>query len=285
MSETAARPAAPVAPVSPESPHASRMQCMQVWGGTSAANEALSTAGLDVWLYSKPYRDHASGGDLYYLSSCSSGRITRLVLADVRGHGEGVAGLARTLRTLLQAHINHVSQQTLVREINREFAAAGDPTTFATGLIGTYFRPTGRLSLTNAGHPPPLFFSARDRQWRPVDGPASDAAPTNVPLGMFAHADYTEQAIRMQPGDLLFCFTDGLDECLGPDGEPLGREGIYRMVSALEVLALAPTNLFDDDATILLLRANQASVSVADNLLAPFRYVRWLLGLWNFDQR
>ncbi len=272
---------------------------MQVWGGSDLAEDAVSTTGLDVWLFSKPYRNHEAGGDIYYLSSCSSGRITRLVLADVRGHGDGVASLARALRGLLQTHINHISQQTLVRAINREFASVGDSTTFATGLIATFFLPTNRLSLSNAGHPPPIFFNAKNGQWRPLHHAPQASSPTNVPLGIFEDADYTEVSVQMAAGDLLFCFTDGVDECVDASGEPLGPDGIHALVAGMDGLpperiipalvhrlrALSPANLSDDDATMMLVRTNNAPVSLRNNVLAPFRYLAGLAGIWDYGKR
>lgn len=43
----------------------------------------IETAGLQVWLHSRPYEQVEKGGDVYYVSSWASGKITRLLLADV----------------------------------------------------------------------------------------------------------------------------------------------------------------------------------------------------------
>ena len=264
-----------------------RMQCMQVWGGSGVAETSVSTTGLDLWLYSRPFADSHEGGDVYYLSSCSSGRITRLVLADVRGHGAGVVELANSLRGVMRRHINHVNQTTLVRSINDEFVAVGDPSTFATGLIATFFVPTSTLALTNAGHPPPLLFSARDRAWRHLEQVSASTGPADVPLGMFESANYSQLGIKLTTEDLLLCFTDGLEECVDERGEMLGSKGIRKLVAKIDtttpahiipklldrVTSMCARNLSDDDVTILLVRPNGASVPLRDNLLAPFRYL------------
>ena len=271
---------------------ASRMQCMQVWGGNSVADTAVSTTGLDVWLYSKPYGTGHEGGDVYYLSSCSSGRITRLVLADVRGHGEAVVELATSLRGLMRRHINHVNQKTLVQSINREFAAVGDESTFATGVIMTFFLPTSRVTITNAGHPTPLLFDGRRRQWRALEQAPSGPGLLDVPLGIFESAKYAQVGVKLSTEDLLLCFTDGLDECVNEQGEVLGREGLLTLVSQLgdlepegmipemlrRLTSMSEKNLSDDDVTIMLVRPNGASVPLRDNLLAPFRYLSGLIG-------
>ncbi len=144
---------------------------MQVYGGSGAADTAVSTTGLDVWLYSKPFGEDVAGGGVYYLSSCSPGRITRLALADVRGHGTQVAEIANRLLGLMQRHIDHIDQGRLVTSVNQEFVSVGDASTFATGIIATYFIPTGALTLTNAGHPAPLRYDFQTGEWRSIETP------------------------------------------------------------------------------------------------------------------
>ena len=63
------------------------MQCMEVWGGSQLASSGVELGGLDLWVYSKPYGEAPRGGDVYYVSSCATGRISRMLLADVSGHG------------------------------------------------------------------------------------------------------------------------------------------------------------------------------------------------------
>jgi sigma-B regulation protein RsbU (phosphoserine phosphatase) len=275
-------------------PASGRMECMQVWGGNTVAETAVSTTGLDVWLYCKPYGEGVDGGDIYALSSCSSGRITRLALADVRGHGETVLALAVRLRRLMRRHIDHIDQDALVGAINLEFTAEGDASTFATGLIGTYFVPTGILSLTNAGHPAPLLFNAGRREWQAVEHQMASTTLADIPLGMFESARYTQRRIKMRTDDLLLCFTDGLEECVYETGQMVGQAGLAKIVGDAnpdepetvipdilrQLTSMSANNLTEDDVTIMLVRANGASVPLRDNLLAPFRYVVNLIRTW-----
>ena len=66
------------------------MQCMEVWGGNAQTESSVSMSGLDAWVYCQPYGSADAGGDVYYVSSCATGRITRLLVADVSGHGAAV---------------------------------------------------------------------------------------------------------------------------------------------------------------------------------------------------
>ena len=132
------------------------MQCMEVWGGTQPTTRVVRLAGLDAWVYSKPYGNAGFGGDVYYASSCATGRINRLLLADVSGHGDAVAKSAAGLRSLMRRYVNFLDQAKFVRALNRQFAAMSRQGRFATALATTFFAPSRVLTVCNAGHPPPL---------------------------------------------------------------------------------------------------------------------------------
>src|SRR6266446_1190742 len=141
------------------------MQCMEVWGGSQLTARGVAFGGLDAWVYSKPYGQAQRGGDVYYASSCATGRISRLLLADVAGHGISVASIATDLRTLMRRFVNRLDQGEFVRLLNEQFAALSDAGTFATAIITTFFAPARRLNVCNAGHPRPLLYRAALRQW------------------------------------------------------------------------------------------------------------------------
>jgi sigma-B regulation protein RsbU (phosphoserine phosphatase) len=56
---------------------------MEVWGGNAAIDNGVIMPGLDAWVYARPYQQQAAGGDIHYVSSCATGRIIRLLVADV----------------------------------------------------------------------------------------------------------------------------------------------------------------------------------------------------------
>ena len=115
-----------------------RMQCMEVWGGNVRVEKHFQMPGLEAWISCQPEGRAAAGGDVYYLSSCASGRITRLLLADVSGHGELAARTAEGLRDLMRQNINVVSQRRFVAAMNRQFSAASDDSDFATAIVSFF---------------------------------------------------------------------------------------------------------------------------------------------------
>src|SRR5438128_2464396 len=164
------------------------MSCMEVWGGSQLTERRVEFAGLDTWVYSKPYGQAQRGGDIYYASSCATGRIARLLLADVAGHGSSVAATAADLGLLMRRFVNRLDQTEFVRLLNRQFGELSRQAVFATAVVSTFFEPTRRLTVCNAGHPRPLIYRASPRQWDFLyhGEPVRVAGPRNLPLGSIA---------------------------------------------------------------------------------------------------
>ena len=275
------------------------MQCMEVWGGNQAVDSGVVMAGLDAWVYCKPYRDAEGGGDVYYVSSCATGRINRLLVADVSGHGADVAQTAVQLRSLMRRHVNHIDQTRFIRTMNAQFAALAQDGCFATAISSTFFSPTNHLSLCNAGHPPPLIYRAADRAWSFLqqDRAAKDASGAdNFPLGIVGLSDYAQFDERLGVNDLVLCYTDSLVECGDGRGALLGQQGLLEVVRtldastpasfipallrAIERKSCAP--LSGDDVTVLLFRPNGLAPTklLRDLLVAPFRVAREIWRSW-----
>jgi sigma-B regulation protein RsbU (phosphoserine phosphatase) len=248
------------------------MQCMEVWGGSQLTSRAVEFGGLDAWVYSKPFGRAHAGGDVYYASSCATGRISRLLLADVAGHGQTVAATAADLRTLMRRFVNRLDQTEFVRLLNQQFAVLPRSGAFATAIVTTFFEPSRRLTVCNAGHPRPLLYRATQHQWDFLGTQATGqrSAPSNIPLGLFDAAEYEQFDIELQPGDCLLSYTDALIESRDADGEMLGEDGLLRITRLLgdvepqklietllaEIEARYPENLSEDDVTVLVARAN-----------------------------
>ncbi|HEY4907282.1 MAG TPA: PP2C family protein-serine/threonine phosphatase [Candidatus Acidoferrum sp.] len=270
------------------------MQCMEVWGGSQIASSGVELAGLDAWIYSKPFGQAQRGGDVYYVSSCASGRISRLLLADVSGHGKSVASTAADLRLLMRRFVNRLDQKEFVRVLNEQFTTLSQQGTFSTAVVTTFFAPSRRLSLCNAGHPRPLLYRAAEGRWSLLghqDNPEKKG-PLNVPFGIFELADYEHVDIELEPGDCLVSYTDALIESCDCDGEMLGEEGLLRIVNLLgdvpaeklietvlgEIAERFPDNLSSDDVTLMVVRANGRLLhfSFREQLNAFGRFVKAL---------
>jgi len=281
----------------PESePPGLRMQCMEVWGGNESATREVELTGLDAWVYCQPHLNSRSGGDVYYLSSCASGRISRLLIADVAGHGTDAGQIARTLRDLMRRNINYINQTRLVEAINGQFERRLSGGRFATALVSTYFCPTQSLFLSTAGHPWPVHFDSATGVWGALpESPAGkrDGPLQDLPFGVIEGVRYRQVQLKIPPHDMVLCFSDGLIEypCERDDGvTQLGTVGLLQALNSLgplppgqiipELLQLVTGNLSvasrADDLTLVLLRPNGTPVPLENSLGAPWRLLKEL---------
>jgi sigma-B regulation protein RsbU (phosphoserine phosphatase) len=265
-----------------------RMECMEVWGGNQAIERKFQTPGLKIWVYSRPFGQSLGGGDVYYLSSCASGRITRLLLADVSGHGELVSQTAVGLRDLMRRNVNYIKQTRFVRAMNQQFNNLSDQGGFATALVSTFFSPTMTFSLCNAGHPVPLVFRQQTSQWSELKNEENSSGEiSDTPLGVVDQAAYGQLNTRLQRGDMVLSFSDAVTESQDTESRQLGEAGVLRLVRELKVqraedvipalveriTALDENNLAQDDVTLLLAQATGSGPPLKNSLISPFRFL------------
>jgi serine phosphatase RsbU (regulator of sigma subunit) len=246
---------------------------MEIWGGIEPVERSVSTPGLDLWVHSQPYRGDQQGGDVYYVTLCGGGLITRTVVADVSGHGAKVAAFSSSLRTLLRKNINQKSQRRLVEKLNQQFTELAESRRFATALVTTYLTSTDRVTISNAGHPRPLFYRAREGTWSLlVYNPGDDAGVANLPFGLDETSSYHIFDIDLGRGDLLVFYTDALIEAADAQGRLLGESGLLEAARRLDLADSRPSTLgpalleavaahrqgqsADDDVTLIVLRHN-----------------------------
>jgi serine phosphatase RsbU (regulator of sigma subunit) len=269
------------------------MQCMEVWGGNTRTDSGVIMPGLDAWIYSEPWQNESAGGDVHYLSSCASGQVVRMLVADVAGHGEKVADTATQLRGLMRRYVNDHDQRRFVRSLNREFTAASVAGVFATAVAMTFDSPTNSMLICNAGHPPPLWYESTKKKWTyliPAQG-----STVNVPWGIEESIDYEQFAVRLHVNDLVLCYTDSLIEARTSDSELLGTEGLLELINKSTVddpgqfIAQLLARVDDrghgtlrrDDVTCLLIRPNglRPKIPYFDRLLTAPRFFAALAGV------
>ncbi len=176
-------------------------------------SEPADVADLDVAVSYEPADgEHGLGGDWYDVMALRKQR-TYLAVGDVVGHGlpavEDMAQLRSAGRAMA---LQGLPPAQLLAELNT-FTAHASHGKFATMAVAVFDPQAGTLSYGSAGHPPALLRRARDgKVVRLVDG----HGPV---LGPIRDATYTQGQVRLEPGDVLVMYTDGLIERPGRDIE------------------------------------------------------------------
>ena len=219
-------------------------------------------SGLDVSAELRPAR--SVGGDLYDVMA-EGGRIW-LLIADVSGKGVGAALFMAVTKTLFRAVVPGAgSVAEAVSRMNRELARENERAMFVTAFAASLELATGELEYVNAGHNP-TYRVARRGDVAPLPGPIDPA------LGAVDGHGYRAQRLRLEPGDALMLYTDGVVEARSAADEEFHRlrlEGYLascrdasaeRMVQGLldkldEFVGDAPQY---DDVTVLALRWHKA---------------------------
>jgi sigma-B regulation protein RsbU (phosphoserine phosphatase) len=159
-------------------------------------------------------------GDLYDFLRVDEAHVGVLV-ADVSGHGVPAALIASMVKIAVTsqsrlagdpAAMLHELDRTLRREVKRAFVTA-------TYLWLDMAQRT--VTVTNAGHPPPLLFRA---------GTFTDLGARCVLLGRFNDARFTASTTELAAGDRIVAYTDGLVEARNPRGEQFGEERLQELV-------------------------------------------------------
>lgn len=265
---------------------------MEVRGGHGEAANFFRRPGLDVWIWSQSRRNpHIEGGDMHYISSCASGRITRMLMADVGGTENHFSDVAIRMRELMKKNINVIAQNSAVQQMSEHMHSTTEQGGFASTLLSTFFAPTRSLTVCNAGHPPPLCYYSAIDEWKQLKAERTTTAPSSQHnlSGTVAEEEYQKFRLTLDVGDMVLSFSNSLTECRLRDGGTLGLVGLQKLMRGLSDRPLDeqsldrwiaklrgehPDNLQNEDATVILSKVTRSRVPLRDNLLALVRLLR-----------
>ena len=202
-----------------------QMRCAEVWGGNARSDFDVCTRGLTASLISH-CSEGETGGDIYYFSLCAYDELTRILLADVRGHGAEAAEIGQWIYEGLEKRMNSLDAAGVLAELNTLVRERGFPALTSAVLV-SHYQSGKTLYYSYAGHPPALA-RRRGAEWTMLTIPDGAAGPANLPLGVMADTRYDQVEIAVEPGDRVVLYTDGVTECPGEGAEYLDIEGLAR---------------------------------------------------------
>ena len=175
-----------------------------------------------VW---RPARE--TSGDFYDFIPLPDRRIG-IVIADVVDKGMGAALLMALTRTLIRTYAVEFPSNPVqvLRATNQRFIQDVDVGMFVTAFYGILDPASGELAYANAGHPPPYL----------VGGPNGETITpllgTGIPLGISDEAGWEAGEVKVNPGELLLVYTDGVPDAQNQQGEFFGDERLLETVQS-----------------------------------------------------
>jgi len=200
----------------------------------------------------------AVGGDYFDIFPISD-QLTGFLIADVSGKGLGAALLTTMLQGAFSGLGAGVSAAHIFNQVNRFLCTHQEVERYATLFFGVVDRD-GNLEFINAGHPSPLLLRQGEI--------AEPFTEHSFPVGLIPDAAYTTSVAKLEAGDTLVLFSDGVTEAADSLEELYGLPRLREVLSnqhstSLDKIQKAVLDSVEhfargtsqaDDITLLLLR-------------------------------
>lgn len=198
------------------------------------------------------------GGDYCEIVASGDGKSLFFAVGDVAGKGVAASLLMTHLSAIFRSLLSlDLPLTEVMSRANRLFCESTPATHYATLVAG---RTTDNgVDLCNAGHCRPLLLQHDGTEW--VDS-------TGLPLGLFCDGRCAIRQIRLDPGETLVLYSDGITEAQDPEDNVYDEERLIRSLhghAERDAIAMADSVLRDvtrfrdtrpqqDDMTLLIVR-------------------------------
>lgn len=172
-------------------------------------------------------------GDFVVAHLSRSGHRLEVVLVDVSGKGTGAGTRSLLLSGALGGLLGAVPSADFLRAANDYLLRQGWEEGFATAVHLDLDLRTGEYSIANAGHPSPARYTNGRARWTVLDGGRGPL------LGIVPDASFPRQTGRLDRGDALLLYSDGIIESRGRDL----TDGIDRMLGVAAASVLRDGNI------------------------------------------
>lgn len=256
--------------LSPQERHSleTELEFLQIVQKALLPQQAPSFPDLELAAFSRPAQ--IVGGDYFdFFQYHDSGY--GLAIADAMGHGVSASMIMSSLQAALRALLpENISPQEVLQRVNRVFLHNTNFTTFISVFLAHYDPVAHSLTYCNAGHNPPLFYRAGNRQ---VDW----LRPTGAAIGLVEEHQYQANQLQLAQGDILLLYTDGVTEAVNSRQEVFGSQRLAELVrsnahlAAQELLRAVRQGWVDfmgdrtadDDVTLVIGKVNRIGIAGA----------------------
>jgi sigma-B regulation protein RsbU (phosphoserine phosphatase) len=217
---------------------------------------APQVPGYDLVGSTHPCR--AVGGDYFDFEREENDLL--FAVGDVSGKGTGAAMLMTMLRASVRGQWNEASVSGAVKRINRTVCQNVPDNKYITFFLGRLDPGSGVVRYVNAGHNPPLLLRA--------GGAVEQLTEGGMVLGLIETVAYAEGTARLDAGDTLIVYSDGVTETFDPQDAEFGEEGLTALAvrgrgldaATLQAEILRELDLFakgakaTDDRTLIIVK-------------------------------
>jgi serine phosphatase RsbU (regulator of sigma subunit) len=183
---------------------------------------AFHAPGIEAFGMTRPA--NTVGGDFYDILQLPDGRVL-LALGDVAGKGSPasllMALLLAMMRTLVDAGLEGAE---LATRLNVQILKHAPRSRFVTIFFAVLNPATGELVYVNAGQNPPLL--------RRVNGSYERLRAGGMALGLFEQAAYTAGTTRLDIGDVIVMYSDGITEAENDLAQPFDESGLQAIIDS-----------------------------------------------------
>ena len=164
----------------------------------------------------------AIGGDYFDVLRLSEREIA-VIIADVSGHGLSTGLRMAMLKAALLILIEETRKpEEILRRLDTIVRSNAEGRCFVTATLAMFDLREGRLTLTNAGHPPTYIVRG---------GRVQEILLPSSPLGGLGHS-YARRELTLDRGDVVVWLSDGVFEETNSEGEPFGYDRIETALAA-----------------------------------------------------
>ena len=218
-------------------------------------------AEFDLYASMRPAKE--VGGDFYDFFLVGENNIA-VIIADVSGKGVPAALFMVVTMMLFRSNADAgKSPKEVMETVNKTLCGNNDTDMFVTAFLGYYDWAKGKFVYVNAGHNPPLL-KTRGEGYRFLK------SKPGLFLAFMEDAEFREEEITLEGGDVLYLYTDGVTEAMNPEDEQFSDPRLMAVMNkhiddpAEDLLPLIKQEIDDfvrdaeqsDDITMLALKVN-----------------------------
>ncbi|NIQ40425.1 MAG: SpoIIE family protein phosphatase [Proteobacteria bacterium] len=184
--------------------------------------EFPTVIGLDFASESVPATE--VGGDFYDFLKLADGK-SHVVIGDVAGKGMSAAMFMGIVRSIIRAESTESADAAeVMRKSNRLVCLDAKSGMFVTVFYATFDEKTAMLEYCNAGHTYPLLYDPRTEMFEYLN-------TEGRPLGIAKESTYKSKTRRLERGQIVVLFTDGIVESVDASKTPFGEERIREVIA------------------------------------------------------